>query len=169
MSDPLPAGAALILDRDDTLVVDSGYMAGDHPIDLIPGAIDLVAAATARAIPLFIATNQSGIARGYYTVADMHHFNARLLQHLEEQRVRIADVVFCPHGPEEGCLCRKPNPGLLYQLRDRHGIALKNSVVVGDKASDEALGKLYCRAGFRIDKSGFSPAWIAKIMAEFSL
>jgi histidinol phosphatase-like enzyme len=53
-------------------------------------------------------------------------------------------------------------------LQDRHGIKLKNSVVVGDKASDEQLGKLHCREGIRIDQKGFSPALIARILSEFS-
>ena len=168
MSDQSPTGAALILDRDDTLIVDSGYMSGDHPIVFVPGAVDLAVAATQRGVPLFIATNQSGISRGLYGLADMHYFNARLLQRLEEYSVPILDLVYCPHGPNDGCLCRKPSPGLLLQLQDRHGIKLENSVVVGDKASDEQLGKLHCREGIRIDQKGFSPALIARILSEFN-
>ena len=161
-------GSALILDRDDTLVIDSGYMAGEHPIAFIPGAINLLVAAAAKEIHLFIATNQSGIARGYYQLQDMHRFHDRLLNRLQVQGVRIVDVVFCPHQPSDGCTCRKPCPGLLHQLRDRHGIILGKSVVVGDKESDESLGKLYCQNGFRITKRGFSPALVSEILAEFS-
>jgi len=168
LSDSIPLGSALILDRDDTIVIDSGYMAGEHPISFIPGVVNLLVAAADKGIPLFIATNQSGIGRGYYQVQDMHRFHERLLDYLEDQGVYIVDIVFCPHQPSEGCPCRKPNPGLLHQLRDRHGITLGNSVVVGDKESDERLGKLYCRNGFRIDKSGFSPPLISEILSEFS-
>jgi len=160
--------SALIVDRDDTIVVDSGYMSGDDEIVFVSGALDLLASVSAMGNPIFIATNQSGVARGMFALNDMHRFNARLMRSLQSYNINVQDIVFCPHHPRDKCICRKPMPGLLYQLRNRHGISLESSVVIGDKESDKILGKTYCRNGFQINKHGITVSIATKILSELN-
>jgi D-glycero-D-manno-heptose 1,7-bisphosphate phosphatase len=160
--------AALILDRDDTLVVDTGYMSGDEPIIFVNGVVDLCVAASRRGVPIYIVTNQSGIGRGFYSEEEMQFFNERLYKQLLPYKIVIAGLEFCPHTPEDSCLCRKPNPGMLYRLSNKYGVDLTASIYVGDKASDKELGDSYCKQGVRIDSRGFSPDLISEIMACFN-
>jgi D-glycero-D-manno-heptose 1,7-bisphosphate phosphatase len=90
-----------------------------------------------------VVTNQSGIARGYYTEADFAALTAWMVQRFAEHGVALAGVYFCPHHPQQGlapyvqrCGCRKPAPGLLWQAIAAHAIDPARSVMVGDKGAD---------------------------------
>ncbi len=85
-------------------------------------------------------SNQSGIARGYFTMADVLAVNRAISGLLAVQGISILAWYFCPHGPNEGCTCRKPAPGMLEAAASDHGIALRRSFVIGDKLSDLELG-----------------------------
>ncbi|NHZ48831.1 HAD-IIIA family hydrolase, partial [Nitratidesulfovibrio liaohensis] len=113
---------AVLLDRDGTVIEDRHYLSDPSGVTLLPGAARGLAALAAAGARLFLVTNQSGIARGYFTEADLHACNARLDELLGEHGVSLADTAFCPHGPDDGCACRKPAPGMWLTLRDRHGL-----------------------------------------------
>lgn len=132
---------AVLLDRDGTVIEDRHYLSDPSGVTLLPGAARGLAALVAAGARLFLVTNQSGIGRGYFTEADLHACNARLGELLGEHGVALADTAFCPHGPDDGCACRKPAPGMWLALRDRHGLCAATTAMVGDKREDVAFGR----------------------------
>lgn len=81
-------------------------------------------------------TNQSGVARGRFDEAALDRIHQRLNEMLEKQGAKIDDLYYCPHMPDAGCDCRKPEPGMLLKARKEHGFNLKKSYVVGDRMLD---------------------------------
>lgn len=133
--------AAVLLDRDGTVIEDRHYLSDPDGVALLPGAAQGLAALAAAGARLFLVTNQSGIGRGYFTEADLHACNVRLADLLRGHGVSLADTAFCPHGPDDGCICRKPAPGMWLALRDRHGLSAAATAMVGDKPEDVAFGR----------------------------
>jgi D-glycero-D-manno-heptose 1,7-bisphosphate phosphatase len=131
---------ALFLDRDGTLIVDVGYPREPARVEVMPGAVPAL-----RAVPgdvaLVIVSNQSGIARGLATPEEVAAVGARVVELFAVEGVRFAGVYVCPHGPDEGCRCRKPAPGMLLDAARDLGIDLARSVMLGDKPSDVAAGE----------------------------
>lgn len=134
----------VVLDRDGTIIVDKHYLADPEGVELLPGAAEALARLARAGLGLVVATNQSGIGRGYFGEQDMHRVNERLDELLAEHGVRIERYYFCPHGPNEGCECRKPCTGMLDAARAELGLDPARAFVVGDKVSDVELGR---RAG----------------------
>lgn len=83
-----------------------------------------------------MATNQSGIARGYYDLATLESMHARLRQLVAEQGGEVGLIVHCPHGPDDGCECRKPKPGMLRQIAAHYATDLAGIWFVGDTSGD---------------------------------
>ena len=131
----------VFLDRDGTLVEDTGYTHRLEDFRLLPGVPDALARLIAAGWRLAVVTNQSGIGRGYYGEADYQRFQARLVAELGARGVEIAASYFCPPRPDAGCACRKPAPGLLERARDELGADLAASWVVGDRGGDVALAR----------------------------
>lgn len=136
----------VFLDRDGTLVHDAGYT---HRVDdyrllegVKPGLKRLVAAGYALAI----VTNQSGIGRGYYGEADYLRFQRHLEADLLAAGIPIVASLHCPHLPDAGCGCRKPEPGMLDRAQRELGADLARSFVIGDGPGDLGLA---ARAGLR--------------------
>jgi D-glycero-D-manno-heptose 1,7-bisphosphate phosphatase len=131
---------AVFLDRDGTLNVDRNYLSNPAQLELIPG----VGAALRRLMDagflLFIVTNQSGIGRGYYTLANMHAVNDRLSAELAKDGVRFERIYFAPEAPEEPSRGRKPSPQFLFDARDEFGLDLAQSFMIGDKLIDLECG-----------------------------
>ncbi len=136
---PAPRRVAL-LDRDGTVIEDRHYLAEASGVSLLPGALDGLRALSAAGIVLVILTNQSGVARGRITPAQLASVHDRLQTLLRAGGVHLSGIFSCPHAPDEGCACRKPADGLSRQAADQLGFRLAESVVVGDKPSDLALG-----------------------------
>ncbi len=139
---------AVFLDRDGVINVDRGYVHRIEDFELLPGVLDAAARLSSGGWALVVVTNQSGIARGFYTEAAYH----ALTQHMERlfaaAGAPLAGVYHCPHHPQ-GCVealaiecnCRKPAPGLLWRARDELGLSLPDSVMVGDRPSDLAAAR----------------------------
>jgi D-glycero-D-manno-heptose 1,7-bisphosphate phosphatase len=136
---------AVFLDRDGTLNVEKGYISDVDALELYPGAARVVRLLNDAGILAILVTNQTGAARGYYSIEHVHALNRRvadLLMH--EAGARLDAVYFCPHYkdgiiPEftKDCDCRKPSPGMILQAKqDFPDIDLTASFVVGDKATD---------------------------------
>jgi D-glycero-D-manno-heptose 1,7-bisphosphate phosphatase len=127
----------VILDRDGVINHDSEHYirssADWHPIE---GSLAAIARLNQAGYRVVVATNQSGIARGLFTLEDMLHVHEKMNQELVLVGGQIDAVFFCPHGPEEGCPCRKPRPGLLLDIADRLGVSLEGVPVVGDALRD---------------------------------
>lgn len=131
----------VFLDRDGTLVHDAGYthrVADYRLLDGVKAGLHRLASA---GYALAIVTNQSGIARGYYSELDYQRFERHLEQDLLSDGIAIEASFHCPHLPDRGCACRKPEPGLLERARRELGADLARSFVIGDAASDLALAR----------------------------
>lgn len=131
---------ALFADRDGTIIVDAGYPSDPSQVALMPGAADALRALRARGLRVVVVSNQSGVARGLLTEADVWRVHQRMLSLLEARGATVDAVYYCLHGPDDGCACRKPKPGLLLRAAREHGIDLGGSLVVGDKVSDVEAG-----------------------------
>lgn len=127
----------LILDRDGVINQDSDdYIKSLEEWIPLPGAIDAIAALSKAGWTVAVATNQSGLARGYYTEATLAAMHQRLRQLVAEQGGDVGLIVHCPHGPDDGCACRKPKPGMLEQIAAHYGMALAGIWFVGDTLGD---------------------------------
>lgn len=132
--------AAVFLDRDGTIIADRGYLSDPGGVELLPGATAALRRFQAAGYLLVLVSNQSAIGRGYCSRADVDAVNKRLEEKLSAEKIRLDGVYYCPHAPNEGCACRKPEPGLLLQAAEDLGVDLGASVMIGDKASDAEAG-----------------------------
>ncbi len=127
----------LILDRDGVINHDSdAYIKSLDEWIPIPGAIEAIARLSKAGWTVAVATNQSGLARGYYDEATLQVMHARLRELVAEQGGELGLIVHCPHGPDDGCRCRKPSPGMLEQIATHYGVTLKGIWFVGDSSGD---------------------------------
>ena len=127
----------LILDRDGVINVDSdAYIKSVEEWIPLPGSIEAIAQLSKSGWTVAIATNQSGIARGYYDVATLDAMHARLRELVAQQGGEVGLIVYCPHGPDEGCACRKPKPGMLQTIAAHYGADLTQCWFVGDSLGD---------------------------------
>jgi D-glycero-D-manno-heptose 1,7-bisphosphate phosphatase len=126
------APAAVLFDRDGTLVVDVPYCADPDRVRPMPGARDALGAVRAAGLPVGVVTNQSGIGRGLISTAAHAAVTSRV-----EQLLGPFDVWrYCPHVPEDGCACRKPRPGMLLDAARALGVPPSEVAYVGDIGSD---------------------------------
>ena len=129
---------AVFLDRDGTMIEDSGYLHQPDAVRLLPGAGHAIGRLNRAGWPVVTVTNQSGIARGLYPETDYHRVQARIADLLAGLQARIDASVFCPHHPEftGPCECRKPGTKLFLEAAASLGIDLHRSWFVGDRPSD---------------------------------
>ncbi|CRM78432.1 D,D-heptose 1,7-bisphosphate phosphatase [Pseudomonas sp. 37 R 15] len=132
----------LILDRDGVINYDSdAYIKSVAEWIPLPGSIEAIAQLSKAGWTVAIATNQSGIARGYYDIATLDAMHARLRRLVAEQGGEVGLVVYCPHGPDEGCACRKPKPGMLKTIAKHYKVPLAGIWFVGDSLGDLEAAK----------------------------
>ena len=131
---------AVFLDRDGTLIEEREYLADPARVALFPGAGAALRRLMDSGFKLIIVTNQSGIGRGYFTEADMHRVNARLIELLAKDGVQIEKIYFAPEAPDQPSRGRKPSPQFLFDARDDLGIELEKSFMIGDKLIDLECG-----------------------------
>ncbi len=135
---------AIFLDRDGVINEDRGYVHKIEDFIFLSGVFEALRAFLDMGYKLFIVTNQSGIGRGYYSEDDFKKLTDWMLDELAKKKIAIEEVFYCPHHPDEGCGCRKPEPGMIWEAAKKYGIDLKNSWMIGDKPSDIEAAK---RAG----------------------
>lgn len=127
----------VILDRDGVINQDSdAYIKSAEEWVPIPGSINAIAQLSAAGLDIFIATNQSGLARGLFDLETLDAMHQKMLALVEEAGGRIHSIVFCPHGPDEGCDCRKPQPGLVHQIEKIASRSAQLAWFVGDTSKD---------------------------------
>lgn len=132
----------VFLDRDGTINVDTGYVHLVSQWQFTDRAIEALKMLQDATFTLVIPTGQSGIGRGMYDEAAMHALHKHTQTLLEEHRIHIAAIAFCPHHPDAGCQCRKPNPGMAQQIERTIGpIDYAKSWMIGDKLDDVGFGK----------------------------
>lgn len=136
----------LLLDRDGVINEESHYLHDPKDLVMIPGVDKAIAEINQWKIPVVVVTNQAGIGRGMYGVEAYRSVNRAIADHLAKAGAHIDAWYFCPHAPQEACLCRKPLPGMLIEAAKDLGLDLRASFLVGDKASDlEAARAAGCR------------------------
>lgn len=150
---------AVFFDRDGVLIPDSGYPHRDEDLVLMPGAADAVRRLNSLGYLVVIVTNQSGVARGYFTEAQMNAFNDALVRKIAANGARIGAVYACPfHKDAEDPKYfhpdhpdRKPNPGMILRAIDEHHIDPARSFLIGDQASDLEAARRAGIPGFRFE------------------
>ena len=130
-----------MLDRDGTLIVNRHYLRDPEQVEFLPGAIEGLKATRALGCALVVITNQSGVARGLLTLADLEAIHERQRQLLAEHGLQLDGVYYCPHGPDDDCTCRKPRTGLAERAARDLGLTLADGYVVGDREIDLQLGR----------------------------
>ncbi|MFK5938201.1 MAG: D-glycero-beta-D-manno-heptose 1,7-bisphosphate 7-phosphatase [Sulfurimonas sp.] len=133
---------ALFLDRDGVVNIEKDYLYKVEDFEFIDGIFDLTAYYQGLNYKIFIVTNQSGIARNYYSEDDFTILTEWMLLEFSKHNISIEKVYFCPHHPDISgeCLCRKPNPGMLLQASKAYDIDLEHSIMIGDKERDIEAG-----------------------------
>jgi D-glycero-D-manno-heptose 1,7-bisphosphate phosphatase len=133
---------AVFLDRDGVINADhEGHVTSWSQFHLLPGALEGLRQLTASGYRLAVVTNQAVVGRGLASAAEVEELNARMVSALAEGGARIDAVLYCPHAPEEGCACRKPQPGLLIEAGRRLGVAPDDTCVIGDWVDDIAAAR----------------------------
>ncbi len=155
---------AVFLDRDGTVNVEVGYLSDLSQLRLIPGSGEAIRRLNESGLMVVLVTNQSGIARGYFSESFVRETHVLLEQMLSKEGAVINGIYYCPHHPKAGnshytteCDCRKPGTGMIDRAARELNIDVKRSFVVGDKWSDVELGQ---RAGAHsiLVRSGFPPS-----------
>lgn len=130
----------VILDRDKTINEDPGYLNDPAKAALMPRAAEGIRLLNAFSIPVYVATNQSGVSRGLITPDQLSAVNERISALLSEAGAHVGGFFVCPHGDSDGCDCRKPKPGLLGQIAARRPFNAGRTFLVGDRARDLECG-----------------------------
>jgi len=134
-------GRAVFLDRDGTIIVLVEYLSDPDKTELLPEAAEAIKMFNEAGLKVIVITNQSALARGYFTEEVLDAIHERMERLLDEQGARIDAIYYCPHHPDEKCDCRKPRPGLLKIVAKENGIDLGRSFMVGDRMIDVECGK----------------------------
>jgi heptosyltransferase-2 len=132
-------GLTVFLDRDGTLNYDPGYLKVAAELKLLPGVGPALARLKGAGARLVVVTNQSGVGRGIVTLKDLEAIHARLEGLLEQEDAALDAIYFCPHHPDDGCRCRKPNVGMVERAVSELHLDLKRSYLIGDHARDIQL------------------------------
>ena len=142
-----PGRKALFLDRDGTLIVDKDYLADPAGVEVIPGVVEGLRRARELGYLLFLFTNQSGIGRGYHTLAATEAVNARMESMIGLGRPLFAETCIAPEAPDQPSVYRKPSPRFIVEAAARHALDPQRTWMIGDKPSDIEAG---VNAGVRI-------------------
>lgn len=131
---------AVFLDRDGTLIEEVNFLATVEETELFSFTIEALKLFRDAGFLLFITTNQSGIARGYFDASAVNAIHAKIQNELKANSLRIESFHFCPHFPDAGCKCRKPNTGMIEQALENFDVDLSQSWMIGDKILDIEMG-----------------------------
>lgn len=127
----------IILDRDGVINQDSdAYIKDPDEWIPIPGSLEAIARISQAGYQIVVATNQSGLARGLFDQATLDAIHQKMESAIESHGGKLDGIYYCPHGPDDGCSCRKPEPGLLLQIEQQLSIDLTQAIVVGDSLRD---------------------------------
>lgn len=127
---------AIFLDRDGVINVEKNYAYKIEEFEFIDGVFDALKVFGELGYILVVVTNQSGIARGYYTHDDFDKLTSWMIDKFRQKGIEIKKVYCCPHGPDEGCVCRKPKAGMFLEAQQECDINMAHSWMIGDKQTD---------------------------------
>ncbi len=147
----------MLFDRDGTLVHDVPYNGRPELVDPVPGAADALDRLRTAGVRVGLVTNQSGVASGRLTTAQVEAVNRQV----EAELGPFDTVQWCPHGPDDGCACRKPAPGMLLRALDEIGVDPGRCVLVGDIATDVQAAEAAGCVGMLVPAPQTSPEDVA--------
>lgn len=160
---------AVFLDRDGTLIVEKQYLHKPEEVEIFPGAGAALKKLADAGFKLIIVTNQSGIGRGYYTLADAERVNEHVCSLLAKDGVRIGKCCIAPEAPDQPSRGRKPSPQFLFDARDEFNLNLAESFMVGDKLIDLECGwnagvkkSILVRTGYGAELEKESPVALSR-------
>jgi D-glycero-D-manno-heptose 1,7-bisphosphate phosphatase len=167
--------AAVFLDRDGTIIEEVGYLNTPDQVLLLPSAAQAIRRLNERGVPVVVVTNQSGVARGFFTEESVVAVHAAVRALLAEYGARIDAFYFCPHHPDgtipsysRPCTCRKPLPGLLESAASDLGLSLASSIVIGDKQLDVETARSAGARGVLV-LTGYGKEELARIQSAGSV
>jgi D-glycero-D-manno-heptose 1,7-bisphosphate phosphatase len=131
----------ILLDRDGTIIEWKNYLNNPDQVQLIPHAAEGLKSFIEMGFGLIVVTNQSGIARGYYSEDTLKAVHQRMNEELKKYDVVLDDIFYCPHKPEDNCECYKPKTGLVEQAARKYGFNPSECYVIGDNICDIGLAK----------------------------
>ena len=140
MPPDLTMNRAVFLDRDGTIIEEKNYLRRVEEVVIFPGAATALGRLHRAGFRLFIVSNQSGVGRGYFTLADVEKVNQHLLRELGREGARFEKIYIAPEAPGAPSRGRKPSPQFLLDARDEFGVDLAQSYVIGDKLIDLECG-----------------------------
>lgn len=151
-----PLRRAAFFDRDGVLIADAGYLHDPAEVEWLPGVFEAIARLNAAGWLVFVVTNQSGVARGLYTEADVRHLHHWMAEQMAAHGAHIDAFAYCPHHPQASvevyrreCRCRKPEPGMIETLLATWPVDRQHSILIGDRDTDMAAARAAGLAGFR--------------------
>jgi len=132
---------AVFLDRDGTINRDVNYCRTVEAFEILPGVPEAIKQLNRHGFKVIVITNQSGVARGYFTEKELAEIHRYMQAELLKAGARIDAVYYCPHHPDENCDCRKPQPKMILQAVHEYNIDTGLSYMIGDDPKDVAAGK----------------------------
>jgi D-glycero-D-manno-heptose 1,7-bisphosphate phosphatase len=142
---------AVFLDRDGTIIEDTGYVAGKDRVKFLPGTAEAIRRLNENGFKVIVVSNQAGVARGYFDEAAVKETNEYIREVLARQGARIDAFYYCPHHVDgiievyrRDCYYRKPNPGMIIKAGRDFTVDLTESFVIGDQISDIEAGRQAC-------------------------
>lgn len=129
----------VFLDRDGVINdnrINKGYIRNWSDLTFLSNALEAICNLSQNGFSIYIVTNQSGIGRGIFTEKQLSEIHARMIEQIECADGHIEKIYYCPHHPDDGCECRKPKPGLLYQAANENNIDLSKTHFIGDSTTD---------------------------------
>lgn len=134
---------AVFIDRDGTINKHIPYLDNIDNLILIDGVAEAIKLLNKNNFFVIVITNQSGLGRGFFSLEKLGKLHEKLITLLSEKEAEIDNLYFCPHMPEDGCSCRKPETGLLDKAREEFSIDPKKSFMIGDRLSDVEAGQKF--------------------------
>lgn len=130
-----------LVDRDGTINEERHHLAAEDEVALIDGSGEALVRLRELGFGIVVVTNQAEVGRGNLSLAQLDRINQRLLVLLADRGATVDTIEVCPHRPEDGCDCRKPQPGMAIRAAERLGFALDDTVVIGDHLADLGMGR----------------------------
>ena len=152
----------VVLDRDGTIIVERDYLSNPLQIEFLPGAVRGLRLLLEMGLGLVVVTNQSAVGRGFFDEAQLDLVHRQLRELLKAEGVQLEGIYFCPHTPEDGCSCRKPNPGLIERAANELDFDLQASFVIGDKPADIEMGRQVKATTFLV-RTGYGAEFVGDL------
>jgi len=134
------ANRAVFFDRDGVINKEVNYLDSIDKVEILPGIAEAIKLLNDNKFKVVVVTNQSGIARGYFTEDRLIGIHEFILEELNKKSAFIDAIYYCPHHPDDDCECRKPRTGLIKRAEEELDLDLKNSYFIGDKVTDIKAG-----------------------------